>query len=217
MRFMVSDAQIDVEIEQLVVAGWTGRDRAGVEHHIEELAGIGVSPPSRTPLYYRASSTLLTQAPAIEVLGEENSGEVEPFLINHDGGLLLGLGSDHTDRKLETVSIAASKQACPKPVSMELWRFEDVVSHADDLILRCEIEENGTWILYQEGTLACIRPLLELAEGSDLAEGGAMLCGTVSAIGGVRPAFGYRMELIDNALGRTLHLDYRVRPLQVVE
>lgn len=217
MRFAVSDTAIDAEIERLVVAGWTGRDRAAVEHHIEELAGIGVPPPSQVPLFYRVSRTLLTQAPIIEVLGEASSGEIEPFLINQDGELFLGLGSDHTDRKLETVSIAASKQACPKPVSKELWRLDEVVSHLDDLILRCEIEENGAWILYQEGTLASIRPLHELAEGFGLACRSAMLCGTVAAIGGVRPAIGYRMELIDDVLGRSLHLDYRVRPLHVVK
>lgn len=217
MRFAVSDTAIDAEIERLVVAGWTGRDRAAVEHHIEELAGIGVPPPSRAPLFYRVSRSLLIQAPVIEVLGEDSSGEVEPLLVNREGELLLGLGSDHTDRKLETVSIAASKQACPKPVSKELWRFDEVASHLDDLILRCEIEENGTWILYQEGTLASILPLLDLADSFGFGDRCAMLCGTVAALGGIRPARAYRMELADVSLRRSLHLEYRVRPMQVVE
>ena len=35
-----------VEIDQLVIAGWTGRDVAALNHHIEELKAIGVQPPS---------------------------------------------------------------------------------------------------------------------------------------------------------------------------
>ena len=33
-------------IDTLVIAGWTGRDVAALEHHIEELKAIGVQPPS---------------------------------------------------------------------------------------------------------------------------------------------------------------------------
>ena len=51
-----------VEIEDLVIAGWTGRDVAALEHHIEELKAIGVQPPSMVPLYYRVAASLLTQA-----------------------------------------------------------------------------------------------------------------------------------------------------------
>ena len=36
-------------ISHLIVAGWTGRDRAKVQHHIEELALLGVPAPSTTP------------------------------------------------------------------------------------------------------------------------------------------------------------------------
>ena len=38
------------EIDELVIAGWTGRDVAALEHHIEELKAIGVQPPSSVPL-----------------------------------------------------------------------------------------------------------------------------------------------------------------------
>ena len=31
--------------ERLVIAGWAGRDEAGVRHHIAELAALGVRPP----------------------------------------------------------------------------------------------------------------------------------------------------------------------------
>lgn len=217
MRFHASGAPLDCEIEQLIIAGWTGRDADAVQHHIDELARIGVSPPSQVPLFYRVSSTLLTQAPEIEVLGEATSGEVEPLIVNIDGAVWLGLGSDHTDRKLETVSVAVSKQVCLKPISAELWRLNEIAAHLDDLILRCWIEEAGEWTLYQQGTLANILPLQDLAERAGLAPRGAMLCGTLSAIGPVRTAGAHRMELVDEMLGRSLHLDYRVKFLPVVE
>lgn len=217
MRFKTSGASIDVDIDHLIIAGWTGRDIGAVEHHIGELAEIGVKPPSEVPLFYRISSTLLVQGSAIEVLGNATSGEVEPLLIDHGGILWLGLGSDQTDRELEAVSVAASKQACPKPVSDELWRFDEVEAHLDDLILRCHIQESGGWVLYQEGPLERIRPLRGLVGQSGLGANGAMLCGTLSAIGPVRPAGAYRMELLDSLLNRSLYLDYRVSALPVIQ
>ena len=45
-----------------MVAGWTGRDSAAIEHHIEELAALGVPRPSSVPLYYRMASLLIAVA-----------------------------------------------------------------------------------------------------------------------------------------------------------
>ncbi len=36
-----------VPIEQLVIAGWTGRDPAAVEKHIRELEALGVRRPAQ--------------------------------------------------------------------------------------------------------------------------------------------------------------------------
>ena len=216
MRFDTPTGPREIAIDTAVVAGWTGRDRAAVDHHIAELAAIGVAPPSTVPLFYRVSASLLTQAPAIQVLGEATSGEVEPFLVRDGGGLWLGLASDHTDRALEAVSVAASKQICPKPVSRGLWAFDEVAGHLDRLELSCDIEEDGAFVRYQEGALAAILPLERLLEGSGLGERGAMLCGTLAARGGVRPAARYRMALHDPVRGRTLELAYEVETLPEV-
>lgn len=217
MRFEFADGPRDIEVSNLVVAGWTGRDSSAVQHHIAELAEIGVAPPSDVPLFYRASRTLLTQAPLIDVLGSETSGEVEPLVVQAGGQRWLGLASDHTDRALEAASVAASKQICPKPVSATLWPWDEVADHVEDLILRCHIEEDGAVVRYQEGTIAAIRPLAELINGAGLGDGGAMLCGTLPAIGGVRPSARYDMELHDPVLNRSLTLSYGVRRLPVIE
>ena len=216
MLFRHIDEMHDFEIVQVVVAGWTGRNRDAVEHHIQELAELGIAPPSQTPLFYRVSDTCLVQSDTIQVLGDTTSGEAEPLLLRCDGVLWLGLASDHTDRELEAVSVAASKQACPKPVSGQLWKFDEICDHASDLILRCHILENDKWVLYQEGTLAQILPLRELVDRVKLPEGSAMLCGTLPAIGSIRSAAAYRMELFDSRRDKSIRLDYQVMTLPVV-
>src|SRR5579862_2224452 len=50
----------EARIDRLVIAGWTGRDRAAVLAHIRELELLGVRPPRTTPIFYRAAATLLT-------------------------------------------------------------------------------------------------------------------------------------------------------------
>lgn len=216
MKFTHQDGRIDLAIDHLIVAGWTGRDREAVDHHIQELADLGIAPPSQVPLYYRVSSGLLTQDATIQVLGEGTSGEVEPLLLRDNGKIWIGLASDHTDRDLEAHSVAASKQACAKPAAPALWDFESVQDHLDSLKLRCLIRENGEWIVYQEGALSNIRPLADLIAASGFGEKCAMLCGTLGAIGGVRPALEYQMELEDPVLNRTIRMTYSVTQLPIV-
>ena len=85
--------------------------------------------PSRTPIFYRAAAALVTTTTHIQVVGTETSGEVEFVIIPRSDGLWIGLGSDHTDRALETTSVALSKQMCAKVVAPTLWRFDDLSSH----------------------------------------------------------------------------------------
>ncbi len=212
---------LKVELTQLVIAGWAGRDRAAIEHHIEELAAIGVPRPSTVPLYYRVAEALVTQADSIQVLGTESSGEVETFVFSTGGEMYVSLASDHTDRKLETIGVAISKQLCAKPLAQIAWRFAEVAGHWDEMIIRSYIEENGARVLYQEGPLASLRPPLELIAGFTggaalLPDGTGMICGTVGAIGGIRPAPSFSMELFDPVLGRSIQHAYRIEPLPEV-
>lgn len=221
----------DAQIDHLVIAGWTGRDRAAVQHHIRELAELGVPPPSTIPLFYRVAVNQLSQSENIEVIGEATSGEAEPFIFTHHGELYVSLASDHTDRQLEAHSVALSKQICVKPVARAAWPLREVSDHWDSLILRSWIKENGEFKLYQQGNLSCLRTpgdLLEryltalqlpetgLAVSQLPRDGLAMTCGTVAAIGGIRPAAEFRMELVDEVLGRTISHTYRSIELPVV-
>ena len=216
MKFKYEDGNLDFALDRCYVAGWTGRNEQSVKHHIQELSAIGVAPPSTVPLYYRVSNTLLTHDQTIDVLGNGTSGEVEPMLIQQDGETWIGLASDHTDRELEAHSVAASKQICQKPVSHELWKYKEVKNHIDSLILRCSINENKEWVVYQEGTLVNIRPLEELMKNSGFGDNAVMLCGTLPAIGGVRTATVYKMQLQDPVRDMEITLEYKVSILPMI-
>ena len=212
--------KIAVEIGDLVIAGWTGRDVAALNHHIEELKALGVMPPSKVPIYYRVGAHLLTQAANVQVLGEDSSGEVEPVLIAAAGRLWVTIGADHTDRKVESYGIAVSKQMCAKPIGTVAWRFEEVEPHWDRLMLRSFIEEDGKRVLYQEGPLARIREPRGLIAGwrgdPRLPEGVAMFLGTMSANGAIRSSRSFEMELEDPVLGRRIAHRYLVQNLPLV-
>ncbi|MDI3469996.1 MAG: hypothetical protein OJF62_002059 [Pseudolabrys sp.] len=209
-----------VEFDTLIVAGWTGRDTAALEHHIEELAALGVPRPSSVPVFYRTSVEGLTQTRRLEVLGADTSGEVEPVIFALDDGLWLGLGSDHTDRKAEVMGIALSKQLCGKVVGTELWPLAEVAPHWDRLIIRSHATIGGTRVLYQEGALSAMRTpadLLSLYDGGKtLRAGTAMFCGTVGAIGGIRPATRFEMEIEDPVRRRSMRHAYDVFALPVI-
>ncbi len=206
--------QLTVDIHTFVVAGWAGRDRAAIDHHIEELAAIGVPRPSAVPLYYRVAANQLTQEPRIQVVGPDSSGEAETLVFMANGELHVSLTSDHTDRKLESHSVALSKQLCAKPVGRSAWRFADVAGHWDELVIRSWIVEQGNKVLYQEGALSALRLPVELiagyAAGAALPAGCAMSCGTVGAIGGIRPSPSFAMELFDPRSGRSLRHEYAI-------
>lgn len=213
-----SVTKAEAYFDMLVVAGWTGRDRAALEHHIEELATVGVPRPTSVPVFYRTSVNGLTQTDRLEVLGPDTSGEVEPVLFSFDGLTWLGIGSDHTDRKAETMGVALSKQLCGKVVGKELWPLADVIEHWDQLLIRSYATVEGARTLYQEGPLAAMRRPDDLQDlfGSALRSGAVMFCGTVGAIGGIRPAARFEMELEDPVFGRKMSHAYDVISLPVV-
>src|SRR5262245_59298023 len=118
-------------VTQLVMAGWTGRDPAARDKHIAELEALGIARPATTPIYYPLAASRLTTATVLEASGGDSSGEVEFVLLRAGSRLLVGVGSDHTDRKAETYSVTLSKQLCDHPMAPELWAFEDVAGHWD--------------------------------------------------------------------------------------
>jgi hypothetical protein len=203
-----------------VIAGWTGRDPAAVEKHIQELEELGVKRPATTPIFYRVSAARLTTEATIEAIGEASGGEVEFVLLQHDGRLWVGAGSDHTDREVEKYGITVSKQMCEKPIAPLFWAYDDVAPHWDRLVLRSRVVENGKRTVYQEGGVtAMMDPAALIARHTSsgrLPEGTLMFCGTLAARGGVRPTGEFAFEFEDPVLGRKIAHAYRVRTLPIL-
>lgn len=212
------ETPVNLPVDKLVIAGWTGRDHAAVEAHIAELAKLGVPRPAKIPTYYRCAAALLTTAGCIEVAGGASSGEVEFVLLAAGGELLVGVGSDHTDRELEKTGVTLSKQVCAKPVGRAVWKFADVAAHWDALELRSFAVTGGARERYQEGAVTAMRAPADLLAGygaPQLPDGTAMFCGTLPVHGGVRPAEAFEIELSDPVLGRQLRHRYEVTELPV--
>ncbi len=225
MHFRLHDGEgthsITLEFGELIIAGMTGRDVKAVQAHIDELAEIGVPGPSSIPIYYLVSATLLTTASRLQVIGGDSSGEVEAVLLGTPEGMLVGVGSDHTDRKMETDSIAISKQVCPKSISRDLWRYADVVAGWDDIELVSDRIVDGVRTPYQRGKMAAVRKSEDLIGGyfdglKELPAGVAMYTGTIPTIGDITGADHFAMALVDPGNGRTLWHDYDTSVLPLV-
>ncbi|GAC1029650.1 DUF2848 domain-containing protein [Pseudomonas sp. No.21] len=216
---IAGERRLAFEPRELVIAGWTGRDHEAVGRHIAELQVLGISPPAQVPCFYQVAASLLTSDEVIQVPREHSTGEVECVLIAGWDGLYVGIGSDHTERQVEALDITLSKQLCAKPVSRQLWPFDEVAGHWDSLVLRCWREREGRRELYQEGEAGSMLDPLDLIErrhgAMSMPQGGVMFCGTLAALQPIAPAEAYTVELHDPVLERTLSHSYRVQVLEV--
>jgi Protein of unknown function (DUF2848) len=145
------------------------------------------------------------------VSGPETSGEVEFVFLSKADGLSVTVGSDHTDRKAETIGVSLSKQLCAKPIAKDAWRYDEVKDHWERLVLRSWADGEP----YQEGAVTAMRSPEDLLARYPLKSGWAMFCGTLAAKGGIRPAKLFRMELEDPVRRRKLTHEYRIEVLPV--
>lgn len=221
VRSLDGEQPLLARIDQLVIGGWTGRDKAAMEHHMVELEALGIKRPSKAPLYYRVAASRLTQEPTVEDVGANSSGEVETVLIASGGRLYVGTGSDHTDRQVEAYGVNVSKHLCDKPIAATVWPYEEVAPHWDQLILRSDIIANGKRIRYQEGPASGLLAPGDLMRGycgSDrLADGTALFGGTMPALGGIKMASRFEGELEDPVLGRSIRFGYDIAVLPINE
>ncbi|HEY3063291.1 MAG TPA: DUF2848 family protein [Chloroflexota bacterium] len=207
--------ELEVEIDQVILIGYSGRDRAAVDEHIRELERLGVAPPPRVPAIYLVPPDLVTTAAAIEVRGAETSGEAEFVLLPGPDGVLIGAGSDHTDRQHEALDVSAAKALCAKVMSRAVWRESALESHWDALELRAWTTDQRGRTLYQAGRLdALLRPLDLLAEveRAGLSTTRSLIfSGTLATIGGFIYSSRFEVELRDPVLKRRLGCAYDIR------
>lgn len=212
---------VSIPVERIANCGWTGRNEEELRKHIEELEEEGVEAPDEFPVIYPKPHHLIGTYDEIEVLSPETSGEAEFVFFESDDDLLVGVGSDHTDRELETESIELAKSVCPNVIGEQLWRFEAVEDHWDQLELRSWTGTDGERRLYQDATLAAILPpkdLFDLIEETTTVAGTAIFSGSVGTETDhiVHGDF-FEVELHDPVLDRTLSVEYDVSVLDWVQ
>lgn len=203
-------ARVELEPEVFVIAGYTGRDRASVQKHIDELAREGIAPPPEVPMWYEMPLAILTQAAQIRVPGAQTCGEVEPILIGNGDTLYLGIGSDHTARDVEREDIATSKRLCPKPLGRNVFRIATLDASFDAVALASTMDGEA----YQRGTFAQIAALATLLaefRRRHPASRFVLSCGTVPLLThGFRFGRKFSARIDGGPLATALSLDYSV-------
>lgn len=207
----------EIPVRYALNAGYAGRDTAQVQHHVDELADLGVPAPSRIPTLYPLSATLVSRPEVVQVPHGRTSGEAEWALIVGDGpdDLLLTVACDHTDRALEVHGVAWSKQSAPDVVGDVAWPLSEIEHELDGFTLKAWVKHGEDEQLIQDGTLAQLLPpsywVKEL--GDQLKPGTVLLSGTIPMIAGVDQfADGWRVELTDPR-GVTSKISYSVEQL----
>lgn len=203
-------------VRRIVNAGYVGRDREAVKAHIAELEKEGVPPPGAVPALYPIAAHALTTGQRIEVADGRSSGEVEYVLLLSQGRSYVGVGSDHTDRELERHNVLKAKILCPNIMSREVWDYDEVRGHWDDLVLESWVNPDAG-MPYQRGTAAAIlspNELLKLvtariADGDT--EGLVIFSGTLPSLHAAT-VYGthFRCRLRDPVLNRQLTCEYDI-------
>lgn len=215
LTFELPDGSTETVSPTLVLnAGYAGRNQEEVTRHIAELAELGVPAPAVTPALYPISPYLAQQTDTVHVQHARTSGEAEWALVilgDAADDILLTAACDHTDRDLETHSVAWSKNAAPDVLGSQAWRLADVADRIDTITLQAWVD-GGTPI--QTGTLGdLLAPdywLGVLRERGLFQRGTVLLSGTISMNAGVDQfAESWKVELGDPATGRTVACEYR--------
>lgn len=222
LRKLSGEENLSVNYDELLVIGYAGRNREKIMEHIKELEEqLGVPAPKNIPTIFECSHEVLTQEKDIKFVGSKTSGEIEYVIVLIDGKIYIGLGSDHTDRELESVSVPKSKQVCPKPISTEVWDYNDLKDHWDQIKLVSYQTINGVEEQYQAGTLADILPvekiLAELYSRVGSIKNSIIYSGTVPLLKGFAYGENFKGMMVDEVLNRSLTLNYNVNVISEEE
>ncbi len=200
--------------ERMYNLGSATRDPETAVAHQQEVAksGIHIAFDVPAPRIYPIALHALTADDELFVQTDKTSGEVEIVLHIADQ-LYVGVGSDHTDRALETVSIPGSKQACANHVAPVFWPYDEMRDSWDSCVMRSWVDGR----LYQDvGVNAFIRPediiALVRERVSNVPERDfTVFCGTIVS---VDKALGYgaewRYEMEAPETGRRVGASYQV-------
>lgn len=213
---------VTTKINRVINAGYSGRDEADVQAHIDELLKDDIisEKPDRVPAIYTLPTySLLTDPGQIQVVGEATSGEAEYALVTTGSETYVAAASDQTDRDLEKHSIQKSKQIAPNVISANAWRLSDVRNHWDDIQLRAHNTVDGEREPYQDSSLAELLPPADILDEVEsryegALSGTAILSGTIPTVGGeLAPGDRFEVELHDPVRDRNIGVRYEVDPV----
>lgn len=213
--------EMQVKINNVYCIGYAGRNLEKTMEHIIELEKIGIPRPEEVPTLYPVRRNSLNQTGEIQVLGNESSGEAEIVLVFGDteDEVFITVGSDHTDRSLETVDINKSKQICDKPIGQTAWKLKNVINHWDDLILTSKVMMNGEWQDYQRATISEIIPLDEIKNFLDKKsvsmKNTLVFSGTVPLLNGFKYGTAFKMSFVDDVRSNEIHAEYVINRLEM--
>ncbi len=194
--------------------GSATRDPNTAVAHQQEVAksGIHIAFDVPAPRIYPIALHALTTDDELFVQTDKTSGEVEIVLHMADQ-LYVGVGSDHTDRAMETVSIPGSKQACANHVAPVFWPYEELRETWDNCVMRSWVDGR----LYQDvGVKAFLRPediiaILRERVTNVPDHNFTVFCGTIVSVDkalGYGASWKYEMEAPDS--GRRIGSSYSV-------
>lgn len=201
-------------IRRMYNFGSATRDPQVAVAHQEEVAksGIHIAFDVPAPRIYPIALQALTADEEVFVQSDRTSGEVE-IVIHVGEEIHVGVGSDHTDRALETVSIPGSKQAVVNHYAPVFWPYEEIRDTWDDCVMKSWVDGR----LYQDvGVSAFLRPEDIIALLRERVTGVPerdflIYCGTIVSVDkalGFGSEWRYRMEA--PATGRAIEASYRV-------
>jgi len=214
-KFNLDGKVIEFGYDKVYIIGYAGRDIKKTQEHIDELEKeLGVKPPKKIPTIFECSKELVTQNTDLRFVDEMTSGECEYVILKKDNSIYIALGSDHTDRKLESVSVPKSKQVCLKPISKDIWNYNHIKDHWDDIELKSYVIVDDKEIEYQAGTLKDILPvetiLNELENRIGNIDNAIIFSGTVPLKNNFAYGTKFRAEMIDKKLNKIIDLNYKI-------
>jgi hypothetical protein len=208
-----------LDVTRVYNLGFTIRDKEKMQAHLDEVEGVHVDWPPRPPIIFPISAWATITDEDVPVQYDRTSGEIEIVSIVVGDELLVGVGSDHTDRALEATDIPWGKQVTPNVLAPTLWRWDDVADHWDEVQLESTVDSGAGPELYQRAGVAEFwtpREMVDSVQGRIVEVPGVRVffSGTVVSVD-KKLNFGhvFTMRMIDPVLDRTIEHTYRVTQL----
>lgn len=217
-----SKEDLSFQVNKLINAGYGARDQSNVRAHIEEMKDLNLKMPETIPTIFPLSNHMVTTETSIQVQHKKTNGEVEFMLLLQEGEWYVAVGSDHTDRELESFSVPICKQAYPNFIAPVVWRVNDIIEHWDQIQLKAWMTVDGKRERYQEGTFGDILPFSfwekRMKELDAHESGSAIMCGTVPTVDGLKYGEKFEYEMFDPVLDRKVasfyDLSYLMPPIE---